>query len=95
MGLGLAAVTPDVRRAYNLDDHVSGVLVTKVDPDSDAADKGIEAGDVVVSIGNRPVRTPQDIKSSVAGAQSQGRKSVLVLVEGSNSGQRFVALKIS
>jgi serine protease Do len=95
MGLGLAAVTPDVRRAYNLDDHVSGVLVTKVDPDSDAADKGIEAGDVVVSVGNRPVHTPQDIKSSVAGAQSQGRKSVLVLVEGSNSGQRFVALKIS
>jgi serine protease Do len=95
MGLGLAAVTPDVRRAYNLDDHVSGVLVTKVDPDSDAADKGIEAGDVVVSVANRPVRTPQDIKSSVAGAQSQGRKSVLVLVEGSNSGQRFVALKIS
>jgi serine protease Do len=94
MGLGLAAVTPDVRRAYNLDDHVAGVLVTRVDPDSDAADKGIEAGDVVVSVGNRPVHTPQDIKASVAGAQSQGRKSVLVLVEGSNSGQRFVALKI-
>ena len=94
MGLGLAAVTPDVRRAYNLDDHVNGVLVTRVDPESDAADKGIEPGDVVVSVGNRPVHTPQDIKASVAGAQSQGRKSVLVLVEGSNSGQRFVALKI-
>jgi serine protease Do len=95
MGLGLAAVTPDVRRAYNLDDHVSGVLITRVDPDSDAADKGIEAGEVVLSIGNKPVRTPQDVKSSVASAQSQGRKSILVLVEGSTSGQRFVALKIS
>lgn len=94
MGLGLAAVTPDVRRAYNLDDHVAGVLVTRVDPESDAADKGIEPGDVLVSVANRTVRTPQDIKASVAGAQSQGRKSVLVLVEGANSGQRFVALKI-
>jgi serine protease Do len=94
MGLGLTAVTPEVRRAYNLDDHVNGVLITRVDPDSDAADKGIEPGDVVLSVANRTVHTPQDVKTSVAGAQSQGRKSVLVLVEGANSGQRFVALKV-
>lgn len=94
MGLGLAAVTPEVRRAYNLDDNVSGVLVTRVDPDSDAADKGIEPGDVVVSIGNKPVHSPQEIKAAADGAHAQGRKSVLVLVEGSNGGQRFVALKV-
>lgn len=95
MGLGLAAVTPEVRRAYNLDDHVNGVLVTRVDPESDAADKGIEPGDVLVSVGNRSVHTPQEIKATVTSAHAQGRKSVLVLVEGSNNGQRFVALKIS
>ena len=94
MGLGLSSVTPEVRHNYNLDDHVSGVLVTRVDPDSDAADKGIQPGDVVISIGNRPVHTPQDIKAMISGAQSSGRKSVLVLVDG-NNGQRFVALKIA
>ena len=94
MGLGLAAVTPEMRRTYNLDDNVNGVLVTRVDPDSDAADKGIQPGDVVVSVGNKAVHTPQDIKTRYRGAQTQGRKSVLVLVDG-NSGQRFVALKIA
>ena len=94
MGLGLTAVTPDVRRNYNLDDHVNGVLITRVDPESDAADKGLQPGDVVVSIGNKAVHTPQDIKSQIAGAQATGRKSVLVLIDG-NSGQRFVALKIA
>lgn len=94
MGLGLSAVTPQVRRNYNLDDHVSGVLVTRVDPDSDAADKGIQPGDVVVSVANKAVHTPQDIKAQVAGAQATGRKTVLVLVDG-NSGQRFVALKVT
>jgi serine protease Do len=93
MGLGLAAVTPEVRRAYSLDNGVAGVVVTRVDPNSDAADKGIEPGDVVVSVANQPVHTPKDIKARIAAAQSQGRKSVLVLVTGSN-GQRFVALKI-
>jgi serine protease Do len=70
------------------------VLITRVDPDSDAADKGIQPGDVVVSVGNKPVHTPQDIKAQIAGAQASGRKSVLMLVDG-NSGQRFVALKIA
>lgn len=94
MGLGLTAVTPEVRRNYNLDDHVNGVLITRVDPESDAADKGLQPGDVVVSVGNKVVHTPQDIKSQIAGAQATGRKSVLVLIDG-NSGQRFVALKIA
>jgi serine protease Do len=94
MGLGLAAVTPEVRRAYNLEENVSGVLITRVDPDSDAADKGIQPGDVVVTVANKAVRTPQDIKSRIGEAAAQGRKSVLVLVTGSN-GQRFVALSIA
>ncbi len=93
MGLGLASVTPETRRNYNLDDHVNGVVVTRVDPDSDAADKGIEPGDVLVSVANKNVRSPQDIKAQIASAQAAGRKSVLVLVQGT-AGQRFVALKI-
>jgi serine protease Do len=94
MGLGLTAVTPEVRRNYNLEDHINGVLVTRVDPESDAADKGIQPGDVVVSVGNKVVHTPQDVKVQITGAQATGRKSVLILIDG-NSGQRFVALKIA
>ena len=93
MGLGLAAVTPEVRRAYSLDGTVSGVVVTKVDPNSDAADKGIAPGDVVLQVADQSVHTPKDVQNRVAQAKSQGRKSVLVLLTGSN-GQRFVALKI-
>ena len=93
MGLGLAAVTPEIRRTYSIENDVSGVVVTRVDPNSDAADKGIQPGDVVVSVSNQPVRTPKDVQNRVAAQKSQGRKSVLVLVTGSN-GQRYVALKI-
>jgi serine protease Do len=88
MGLGLASVTPEVRKAYSLDGNVSGVVVTKVDPNSDAADKGIEPGDVVVSVADQAVHTPKDVQTRVAQAKSQGRKSVLVLVTGTN-GQRL------
>jgi serine protease Do len=93
MGLGLAAVTPEMRRNYNIDGTVDGVLITRVDPNSDAADKGLEPGDILVSIGNRAVRTPSDVLKSISDAHAQGRKSVLLLVSGSN-GQRYVAVDI-
>ena len=64
MGLGLAAVTPEARRNFNIDEAIDGVLVTRVDPDSDAGDKGIQPGDVVLSVANKPVHTPQDVQSA-------------------------------
>ena len=93
MGLGLAAVTPETRNAYNLDNSVNGVVITHVDPNSDAADKGLQPGDVVISVANRPVHSPQDVKASVAAAHAAGRDTVLVLVTG-QAGQRFVAIKL-
>jgi serine protease Do len=93
MGLGLAAVTAETRRNFNLDDSATGVLITKVDPDSDAADKGLQPGDVVMSVSNHSVHTPQEIQKSVAEARGQGRKSVLLLVATSN-GSRFIAVDI-
>ena len=93
MGLGLTAVTPDARKTYNLGDAVSGVVITKVDPTSDAADKGLTPGDVVMKVGNRMVKTPQDVQAGIAEAAKGGRKSVLLLVAG-QGGSRFVAVDI-
>jgi serine protease Do len=93
MGLGLAAVTPQTRRLFNLDDSAQGVLITKVDPDSDAADKGLQPGDVVMSVSNKAVHTPQDVQKGVAEAQGMGRKSVLLLVA-TSGGSRYVAVDI-
>ena len=93
MGLGLASVTPDLRRTYNLTDEVQGVFVTKVDPESDAADKGVQPGDLLLAVNNRAVHTPQDVEKSVAAAHSAGRKSVLLLVS-SDGTSHFVAVDI-
>ena len=93
MGLGLSSMTPDLRRNYNVDPGMHGVLITKVAPNSDAADKGIRPGDVVVSIGNQAVTSPDDISKRVKQAKAEGRNSVLALIATQN-GERFVALKL-
>lgn len=93
MGLGLSALTPEVRRAYNLDDGVQGVLVTQVDPESNAAEQGLQPGDVVLSVNNKAVHNPQEVQKNVAAAQSGGRKGVLLLVS-TGGVSRFVAVSL-
>jgi serine protease Do len=94
MGLGLASLTPDARKTFNLSEATTGVLITKVDPNSDAADKGLQPGDVVQRVGGRMVHTPAEVQSGVAEAQKGGRKSVLLLVASNQGGSRFVAVDV-
>ncbi len=77
-----AVTAEDAPRNYQSSmDSIDGVvLITKVDPDSDAADKGLQPGDVVMSVSNRTVHTPQEIQKSVSDARGQGHQVVLLLV---------------
>lgn len=70
-----------------------GVLITDVDPDSKAAEKGLKAGDYIVAVGGKPVEGPNDVVSGVRQAKKDGRKAVLLQVR-SGDRQRFVGLPI-
>ncbi len=94
LGLALVPLTPDAKRYYNVDDSVSGVLIGSVQADSEAADKGLQPGEIITSVGNRPVHTPADIEQGIKEAKSAGRDKVLFLVS-NQQGERFVALKIA
>ena len=92
MGLGLAALTEQQRKQRNI--AAGGVLITKVDPSSDAADKGLQAGDIVLKVGSHAVKTPAEVQAGIAEAQKGGHKSVLLLVA-TQGGSRFVAVDIA
>jgi serine protease Do len=70
-----------------------GVVVTNVDSDSDAAQKGIKSGDVILEVGGLNVKTPDDIANGVKEAAKLGRKAVLMRVK-SGSEMRFVAVQL-
>jgi serine protease Do len=71
-----------------------GVVVTDVDPDSDAADRGIQAGDVIVSVNSKDVTSGDEVTAAMDEAAKTGRKAVLVqIMRDDNS--RFVALPIA
>ncbi len=93
LGLTLSSLSDNLRERYKLEEKSKGVVITKVDEDGPAAEKGIRAGDLIVEIGQEEVSTPQQITGKVSEAKKQGRKSVLLLLEG-QSGLRFVAIRI-
>jgi serine protease Do len=94
-GLGLSSLTPESKKSFNIAENVvTGAVITKVDPDSDAADKGLQPGDVVLRVGNRIVRSPADFQTGVAEAKTGGRSNVLLLVAHSQGGTGFVAIDI-
>jgi len=72
-------------------DDGNGVQIVDVDPDSDAADKGLKAGEKITSVNNQDVKTASDIQKVIDDAKKDGRKKALFQIEDKN-GNRFVAL---
>src|SRR5579885_1006879 len=54
-GVTVDDLTPDARQQLQIPDNVKGALVTNVDPDSNAADAGLQVNDVIMAISRHPV----------------------------------------
>ena len=94
LGLNMSGMTDELRRRYSLKDDQKGVVITRVDPNSTAADKRIQAGEVIVEVNQEAVSTPTEVTQKIEALKSQGRKSALFLVANAQGEVRFVALSI-
>jgi serine protease Do len=94
LGLDLAALSKDLRSRYKIKDSVKGVIITNVDDTSDAADKHLGPGDVIVEVAQEAVSNVADVKKRVDQLKKDGKKSVLLLVSNADGELRFVALSV-
>ena len=93
LGLDLATITPELREDLRLDRNAQGVVITDVDPDSDAAERGLQPGDRIVQASGKDVRTVSDVAAAVAAAKSLKRPSILLFIE-RGKGRVFVPVKL-
>ncbi|OCW55785.1 Do family serine endopeptidase [Hoeflea olei] len=70
-----------------------GLVITAVEPDSAADERGLRAGDVIIAVNNQDVKNAADVVSIIDNAAKDGRKAALFQVENDNR-SRFVALPI-
>ncbi|ESX48434.1 hypothetical protein X762_14840 [Mesorhizobium sp. LSHC426A00] len=66
-------------------------MVERVNPDTAAANAGLQPGDVIVAVDQSPVRNARQANQAIAEAGRSGRKSVLLLVDRGDT-QIFVAV---
>ena len=93
-GMKLLTINSESRIKLNLPEDLEGVAVLDVSETSDAFEKGLRAGDVIVEAGRTKIVDVNDISKIFEDAIEAGRKSILLLVlRGDNS--RFVGLSLS
>ncbi len=93
LGITVATPTPDVLERFDLPEKAEGLVITDVDPEGPAFEEGIRPGDMVAEISQDKVKTSEDAERLVKAAKKEGKRSVLLLIEG-QSGFRFVAVKL-
>jgi len=93
LGMTLSSLNNDLRKKFELDGDIKGVVITQVDDQSAAAEKGIRAGDIIVEVAQEEVNSPKQVLEKVKQANDSDRKSVLLLVQRSGN-LRFVALRL-
>src|SRR5450755_2458821 len=94
LGLDLATLSKDLRSRYKIKDSVKGVIITNVDSTSDAAEKRLSAGEVIVEVAQEAVANAADVKKRVDQLKKDGKKSILLLVSNADGELRFVALSV-
>jgi serine protease Do len=71
-----------------------GVVVTEVDPNSAAADRGFKEGDVILEVAGKSVASAGDVRDAVNAARTDNKNSVLMRIKSGGS-SRFVAVPLA
>ncbi len=93
-GLTLQNINDEKRQKYGLSEEVEGALVVNVEPESDAYESGLRAGDVITELNQDKVKKADDVVEGVKAARKAKKKTVLIFVE-SGEARRFIALPVS
>ena len=84
LGLQTAPLTPRIAGQLGLSADTQGLVVTAVDPSSDAATKGIARGFVIQQANGRDLADVAQFEGEVQRAQSEGREALLLRVRSRN-----------
>jgi len=91
LGLTLQPLTPDLRETWGLSEATQGVAVLGVE---DPSRTDIQEGDVIVSVQRTEVETVEDVREAVDAATTEGRSSILVLIDRAGT-RTFVAIPLA
>lgn len=95
LGLELTRLSDDLRARFQIKDSVkNGVLITSVDPRSDAAEKRLAPGEILLEVNQEAVNDPADAVKKIKALKEAGKKTALLIVANGQGDAHFVALPV-
>ena len=94
LGLQVLPLTGQIARQLGVDADTQGVGVAGVDQNSDAARKGLQRGDIILTANYRPVTTLEGLENAVRTAQSENREALLLRVQRRGRPPQYVAVRL-
>jgi serine protease Do len=89
LGLTVQNVTPEIAESLGLD-RAAGVVVTSVQPQSPAAEAGIQRGDIILEVNRNRIGNAADLRKILEGTKA-GENALFLIKRGGNN--LFLALK--
>jgi serine protease Do len=90
----IGELNDEARSKFGIAADVNGVVVTEVAKDSAAAERGVQAGEVITEIAQESVSTPKDVMDRIGALKEQGRKNALLMLASKSGELRFVTIRM-
>jgi serine protease Do len=92
LGISVTPLTPALRAQYEVPDEVAGVLVTDVRRGTDAAKRGLVAGDVIEQVGGAKVDSKNSLQAAIDAARKAGKPMANLLLYPKQRGNVLIAV---
>jgi serine protease Do len=90
LGLELKEINNSLKEKYGIKDSDGRIVIVSVDPESEAAEKGLVEGDVIKRVGTQKVSSMKEFNKKEKASRSRG--SLLLLVKKKDDSSRFITL---
>ncbi|MDH6267850.1 serine protease Do [Rhizobium sp. SG_E_25_P2] len=94
LGLAVAALTPENRKAMKIAETVEGVLVLDAPEETEAYAKGVRKGDVIVEVAQDFVDTPEELAQKLAELRENDRRNAYLMIANAKGELRLVAVPL-
>ncbi len=94
LGLSVLPLTPQIARQLGATENTQGLVVTVVDPSSDAGSKGLQRGDIILSANYREVTTAAGLEEAIRAAKAGNRVAVLLRVQRRGQPATYVPVRL-
>ena len=81
LGLSLSELKSKVKQGKG-ETNLEGLAITEINSKSEAADKGMAVGDIIISANQTPVKSIEDFKSAMEESAKSGKKLLLFVKRG-------------